>query len=88
MLRFGCVREMIRILKTVGGNSRSPEYYCPPFLSDGSGDIRVLPFPGPAYCCWHERFTSLRLSLEISAQAVLSNPEPGKMLGSRVLPYL
>lgn len=37
------------------------------FLFDGSGDIRVLPFLGPAHCCWQERFTSLRLSLEISA---------------------
>ena len=52
---FGCIQEMIRILRTAGGSSRSPS----PFLFGDSGDSRVLSFLGgrPAAA-------GLRLSLE------------------------
>ena len=48
---FGCIQEMIRILRTAGGGLRSPS----PFLFGDSGDGRVLSFLGrPACCCWSQ----------------------------------
>ena len=48
---FGCIQEMIRILRTAGGGLRSPS----PFLFGDSGDGRVLSFlGGPACCCWSQ----------------------------------
>lgn len=72
---FGCIWEMIRILRTTGGSSRFPS----PFLFGDSGDVRVLSFLGgqPAAA-------GLGLSLEFWSGC----PKPDEMLGPRVLLYL
>ena len=72
---FGCIWEMIRILRTARGSSRFPF----PFLFGDSGDVRVLSFLGgqPAAA-------GLGLSLVFCSGC----SKPDEMLGSRVLLYL